>query len=187
MNARLGSGARLGGGVDFGRTVTDSCFIVDSVQDLLNCHNVKGYGANAQVKFNGNIPLPANFVVSGVFQSLPGSTITASYAAPNAAIVPSLGRDLAACGGRTPCTSNATVPLVASNVLFNPRVSRLDLRLANRLKVGPTKRLQVNFDVFNVMNASYVLGQNNTFGTTWQKPSQTMDGRMFQLSANLTF
>ena len=36
--------------------MTDNCFIVDSVQDLLNCHNVKGYGANAQVKFNGNVP-----------------------------------------------------------------------------------------------------------------------------------
>ena len=127
------------------------------------------------------------FVVSGVFQSLPGSTITASYAAPNSAIVGSLGRDLAACGGRTPCTSNATVPLVASNVLFNPRVSRLDLRLAKRIAVGSAKRLQVNFDVFNVINGSYVLGQSNTFGNTWQKPSQTMDGRMFQLSANLTF
>ena len=82
---------------------------------------------------------------------------------------------------------NTTVPLVAPNTLFDPRVSRLDLRLAKRLDVSQTKRLQVNFDVFNVMNGSYVLGQNNTFGTTWQKPSQTMDGRMFQLSANLTF
>ena len=134
MNARFRSGARLSGGLDLGRTVTDSCFIVDSVQNLLNCHNVMGYGATAQVKFNGNIPLPANFVVSGVFQSLPGATITASYAAPNAAIAPSLGRDLSACGGRTPCTSNATVPLVAPNTLFNPRVSRLDLRLAKRLR-----------------------------------------------------
>ena len=79
------------------------------------------------------------------------------------------------------------MPLVAANTLFNPRVSRLDLRLAKRLNVSPTKRLMVNFDVFNVLNGSYVLGQNNTFGTTWQKPSQTMDGLMFQLSANLTF
>jgi hypothetical protein len=132
------------------------------------------------------MPLPADFVVSGVFQSLPGAPITASYAAPNAAIVPSLGRDLSACGGRTPCTSNATVPLVAPNTLFNPRVSRLDLRLAKRLPIGPTKRLQINLDVFNVMNRS----------TCWPKQhipsdlleaSQTMDGRMFQLSANLTF
>ena len=37
------------------------------------------------------------------------------------------------------------------------------------------------------MNWSYVLGQNNTFGNTWQRPTQTMDGRMFQFSANLTF
>jgi Carboxypeptidase regulatory-like domain len=186
-NARFASGARISGGLDLGRTVTDNCFIVDSVQDLLNCHNVKGYGANAQVKFNGNVPLPANFVVSGVFQTLPGSTITASYAAPNSAIAPTLGRNLAACGGRTPCTANATVPLVASNILFNPRVARLDLRLAKRLNVSPSKRLMLNFDVFNVLNGSYVLGQNNTFGNTWQKPSQTMDGLMFQLSANLSF
>ena len=45
----------------------------------------------------------------------------------------------------------------------------------------------VNFDVFNVLNGSYVLGQNNTFGNTWQKPSQTMDGLMVQFSANLSF
>jgi hypothetical protein len=187
VNARFASGARISGGLDLGRTVTDNCFIVDSEQDLLNCHNVRGYGANAQVKFNGNVPLPANFVVSGVFQTLPGSTITASYAAPNSLISPTLGRNLAACGGRTPCTANATVPLVPSNLLFNPRVARLDLRLAKRLNVSPSKRLMVNFDVFNVLNGSYVLGQNNTFGNTWQKPSQTMDGLMFQLSANLSF
>ena len=131
--------------------------------------------------------MPANFIVSGVFQTLPGSTITASYAAPNSAIAPTLGRNLAACGGRTPCTANATVPLVASNTQFNPRVTRLDLRLGKRLDVSRTKRLQLNLDVFNVLNGSYVLGQNNTFGNTWQKPSQTMDGLMFQLSANLSF
>jgi hypothetical protein len=188
INARFSSGARISGGVDLGRTVTDNCFIVDSSQDLLNCHNVKNYGANAQVKFNGNIPLPANFLVSGVFQNLPGSTITASWAAPNAEIAPTLGRNLAACRGAAVCNGTATVPLVASNVLFNPRVSRLDLRLGKRLDVSQTKRLQLNFDVFNVLNGSYVLGQNNTFSTTtWQKPTQTMDGLMVQFSANLSF
>ena len=53
--------------------------------------------------------------------------------------------------------------------------------------LAQNKRLQANLDVFNVMNSSYVLGQSNTFGSTWQKPSQTMDGLMFQLSANLSF
>ena len=187
MNSRFGSRARLAGGLDLGRNVTDSCFIVDSAQDLLNCHNVKGFGANAQVKFNGNISLPGDLLVSGVFQSITGSTITASWAAPNTAIASTLGRNLSACGTRTPCTSTATVPLVPSNALFNPRVARFDLRLAKRLQVTQNKRLQVNLDVFNVMNGSYVLGQSNTFGSTWQRPSQTMDGRMFQLSANLTF
>jgi hypothetical protein len=187
MNARLGARARLAGGVDLGRSMTDNCFIVDCAQDLLNCHNVKGYGDNTQVKFNGNISLPGDVLLSGLIQNLPGSTITASWAAPNAVVAPELGRSLAACGGRTPCTSTATIPLVASNVLFNPRVTRLDLRIGKGFKVSSSKRLQANLDVFNVMNSSYVLGQNNTFGNTWQRPSQTMDGRMFHLSANLTF
>lgn len=187
MNARFGARARLAGGLDLGRSMTDSCFIFDSAQDLLNCHNVKGYGSNAQVKFNGNIWLPGDLLLSGLIQNLPGSTITASWAAPNAVVAPELGRNLAACGARTPCTSNATIPLVASNVLFNPRVTRLDLRIAKRFQVAPSKQLQANLDIFNVMNGSYVLGQNNTFGETWQRPTQTMDGRMFQLSANLTF
>ena len=187
MNARFGARARLAGGLDLGRSMTDNCFIFDSAQDLLNCHNVKGYGANAQVKFNGNVWLPGDLLLSGLIQNLPGSTITASWAAPNSVVAPELGRNLAACGTRTPCTSNATIPLVASNVLFNPRVTRLDLRIAKRFQVTPSKQLQANLDIFNVMNGSYVLGQNNTFGETWQRPTQTMDGRMFQLSANLTF
>ena len=187
MNSRFGSRARLAGGVDFGRTLTDNCFIVNSPQDLLNCRNVRSWGANTQVKFNGNLTLPADFLLSGLIQSLPGSNITASWAAPNSVIAPSLGRNVAACGTRTPCTSTATVPLVAPNVLFNPRVYRLDLRVGKSLQVSSSKRLQVNMDVFNVMNSSYVLGQSNTFGNTWQRPSQTMDGRMFQFSGNFTF
>ena len=82
MNARFGSRARLAGGLDLGRSVTDNCFIVDNAQDLLNCHNVKGCGANAQVKFNGNITLPGNVLLSGLIQSFRGH-ITASWAAPN--------------------------------------------------------------------------------------------------------
>jgi hypothetical protein len=187
MNSRFGSRARLAGGVDFGRTLTDNCFIVNGPQDLLNCRNVRGWGANTQVKFNGNLTLPADFMLSGLIQSLPGSNITASWAAPNSVIAPSLGRNVAACGTRTPCTSTATVPLVAPNVLFNPRVYRLDLRIGKSLQVSASKRLQVNMDVFNVVNSSYVLGQSNTFGNTWQRPTQTMDGRMFQFSGNFTF
>jgi hypothetical protein len=187
MNARFGARARLAGGLDMGRIMTDSCFIVDSAQDLLNCHNVKGWGDNAQVKFNGNITLPGDVLVSGLFQSIPGATITASWAASNVIVAPELGRNVGACAGRTPCVSNVTIPLVANNVLFNPRVYRLDLRLGKSFRVGDSKRLQANMDVFNVMNGSYVLGQTNTFGSTWQRPSQTMDGRMFQFSANFIF
>ena len=98
VNARFGSGIRLGGGVDTGRTVTDNCFVVDSPQQLLNCHVVTPFKAQTQVKLNGSYPLPGDFVVSGTFQNLSGPPIEANYPATNAEIAPSLGRNLAACG-----------------------------------------------------------------------------------------
>src|SRR5262249_33429164 len=39
LNTRFGPGIQLGGGLDTGRTVTDSCFVVDSPQQLLYCRN----------------------------------------------------------------------------------------------------------------------------------------------------
>ena len=39
FSTRLPNGMMLGGGVDTGRNVTDNCFVVDSPQQLVNCHS----------------------------------------------------------------------------------------------------------------------------------------------------
>jgi hypothetical protein len=102
LNTRLGSGIQLGGGLDTGRTVTDTCFIVNSPQDLLNCHIVTPFWPQTQIKMFGSYPLPGDFIVSGTFQNtsagplqnVVGPGIDAIYAASNAEIAPSLGRNL---------------------------------------------------------------------------------------------
>ena len=170
-NTRFGSGFQLGGGVDTGRTVIDNCFVVDSPQQLLHCRIVTPFKAQTQVKVFGSYPLPGAFAVSATFQNTPGQAITANYAAPNAAILPSLGRNLAACGTRVQCTSTATVPLVAPQTLFLDDHTRLDLRLSKTLRLSSGASLQLNFDVYNALNANTILSVNNTYGPTWLQPA----------------
>jgi hypothetical protein len=73
---------------------------------------------------------------------------------PTSAIAPSLGRNLSVCGTRNPCTSTATVPLVAPGTMFADRMTRLDLRLGKRVRLGNRVTMQGNFNVFNVFTAS---------------------------------
>src|SRR3979411_92204 len=115
LDARLAKGARLGGGFDTGRSVNDSCFVVDNpgfynftsfaaltygpqTNTTINgqsvCRIVTPFRAQTQGKLNGSLPLKAGFVVSGVYQDLSGPAIEAVWSAPNSAISPSLGRNL---------------------------------------------------------------------------------------------
>lgn len=214
LNARLRSGAQLSGGVDTGRTVSDNCFEVDSpgapavpgnlpgvsrtpvpftattINGRKICKNVTPWSANLQMKVNGSYPLPGDFVVSGTLQNVAGPVITANYPAPNAAIAPSLGRSLAACGTRTPCTATVAVPLIAPQTVFEPRRTQVDLRLTKFLNLAPRAprgRLQLNFDIYNALNVSDVLTLNTNFGPSWLQPTSFLPGRLFELSAQLTF
>jgi len=205
LNARLSGGARLGGGLDTGHSVRDQCFVVDNpgitayttslspyqsrtadgatttVNGQPLCHVVTPFKAQTQVKLNGSLPLPKDFVVSGVYQDLAGTPIFASYAATNAEIAPSLGRPLSG-GART-----ATVPLVSPQTLFEGRTRRLDLRLTKNFQLTPRVRLQTNLDAYNALNSSAVQSIQETFGTNWLTPTTILDPRILQVSFQLTF
>lgn len=181
VEARLPSGARFSGGIDTGRTVTDNCFVVDSPQQLVNCHVSPPLSANTQVKLNGSYPLPGDVFVSAVFQNLPGPAYTADYAAPVAAIAPSLGRVLSG-NART-----ATVPLLAPQTRFEERTSRLDLRVAKSVRVGQRVRVQANLDLYNALNSSSILALTNAYGARWLVPTLILEPRILQLSAQVNF
>ena len=217
INARLGPGIQVGGGVDTGRSVNDACFDVDSpgastaglpgnlvgltagvlstpvpfTRTTINgeriCRIVTPFKGQTQLKGFTTVPLPHDFVVSAVFQNISGPTVTASYAASNGEIAPSLGRNLAACGTRVVCTNTATVPLIVPQTMFDGRLSRLDLRIAKRFALTQRSRLQANFNIYNVFNGSASSTLNTTYGPLWLQPSLLQDGRMVQFSALVTF
>ena len=187
LNTRFGSGIRFGGGVDTGRSVTDSCFVVKSPQQLLNCHVVTPFSGQTQVKLNGSYPLPYDFAVSGILQNTSGPLLTANYNASNAEIAPSLGRNLAASGARTPCTATATVPLILTGTQLDHRFTRLDLRLSKLVKIGPKASLQTNVDLYNAFNGSGAVQLNTAFGSQWRQPTELEDPRILQFSVQLNF
>jgi hypothetical protein len=186
VNARLREGARLGASFDTGRTVTDRCFVVDSPQQLVNCHEVIPFSGQTQIKVFGSLPLPGDVLVSGIFQNYSGPMVTATYAATNAEIAPSLGRNLSACGTRTPCTATATVPLIPSGEMFEDRITRIDLRLTKLVNIGRT-RVQGNVDLYNLLNNGAIVNLTTAYGSQWLRPTQVVDGRMVQFSAQINF
>lgn len=193
---RFKSGLLIRGGVDSGRFVTDTCEIRAQLPEtaLTNpfCHSSTPLIGNTQLKLQGSYPLPGDTVVSAIFQNVPSVPYGATYNATNAAIFPSLGRNLAACGTRTlaTCTATVQVALLNPNVNYEARRTQLDLRLTKLFSLGQGRRLQANFDLYNALNSAALLTTNNNFrlvNNQWRNPTAILAGRLIQLSGRLTF
>jgi hypothetical protein len=49
------------------------------------------------------------------------------------------------------------------------------------------KRLQGNFDLFNLLNANTVLGVITRYGPTWQRPNAILGARLAKFGFQLDF
>ena len=210
VNARFGQGGLLSGGGSIGRTVTDNCYINDdpsltaqvfpgvqvlpatSLQSKTSqfCHVAPPWSQGTQVKFMLVYPMPWGIQTSAIYQNSSGIPITSSYVATNAEIRPSLGRDLGSCRGATTCAATATVELLPPNSVFEPRLQQLDLRLSRLFKLGGSRRLRGDMDIYNLLNASNILNMNTTYsppGGVWQDVTQILGGRLVRLGVQFEF
>jgi hypothetical protein len=178
LSARLPHAAFVQGGFSTGRTATNKCFVVDDPTVLRFCHVTTPF--LTQVKVLGWVGLPWDLQASATVQSLPGPPIAANYTATNAQITPSLGRTLAAGGG------TVTMPLIAPNTIFGQRLNQVDVRLTKNFQVG-RRRVKGMVDLYNALNASPVLIQNDTVGPAWQQPQYILPGRMLKFGGQIDF
>jgi hypothetical protein len=132
------------------------------------------------VKVAAIYPLPWGLLPSVTVQNMPGPPVRASYVATNAAIAPSLGRNLA--GG----VRNVELELINPRIRFEDRFTQLDVRLARIFRIGRT-RVQGMFDMYNLLNASPVLALNPRYGPAWLNAQQILAARMFKVGAQFTF
>jgi len=190
INARFGRGGLLAGGVNTGRTMTDSCFAVDSPQQASQsqfCRVSPSWASQSQVKLSGSYPLPWDASVSAVFQNVPGFPLLGTRTFTKTEIAPSLGRNLGACETATgACTATASVSMLEPNTRFESRFTNFDLRFGKNVRVGGI-RVKGTLDIYNLFNASTILLVNNNYGPTWLLPSEVVPARFFKLGVQLDF
>lgn len=215
LNARFADRGRFQGSLTTGSTLTDNCLVIDSPASAL-----VGTPAGAALNVNNNVladtrpgfcrvstpwwdggtgfgfnviyPLPWGIQTSAIYQNKPGFPIRASYVATNAEIRPSLGRHLSACPSQTAatCTQTAVIELIPNNTLFGERIKQLDLRFSRFFPLGGNRRLQGNFDIYNILNENTILTEQvryTTTGNQWGNAIQIMGGRLIKIGAQLSF
>jgi hypothetical protein len=188
ISMRPRDGFFVQGGTSTGRTSTNSCEIRGKVPETAPTNPFCDVTTPwlTSVKFQSSYLVPrVDVQVSGTMQSIPGPALGANYVASSAQVAGSLGRPLSGNA------ANVTVPLVAANTLYVARVNQADMRLSKRLKFTGTARANVNFDMYNLLNANSTLGVNSTFNpaqpTIWQRPTSIMQARLFKISMQFDF
>jgi hypothetical protein len=181
----MGGGWNIGNSVQQGTTAggnvstgTDTCYVIDSPQQLFNCKIDVPYQSRFRV--NGSYALPYDVQLAAVFQTNPGATYNANRTYTVAEIQPSLGRALA--GG----TRTVSIPLAPPFSLFGPRINQLDLRGSKIFRLG-SRRLQANVDLYNVTNSSTAVNFNSTYNAVWRQPTQILDARLLKFSVQVDF
>ena len=201
--ARLAGGAFIQGGVSTGQLSYDFCAgdfagTVSTVSlpqangvattETFNYPNKRfcatKYPYQLQAKMSGAYTMKYDIQLSGSLQSYPGPQVLANWAAPASVATTNggtLGRPLS--GGVT----TVTIPLVAPGTLYGERRNQIDIRVARNFRFGGTKRIQLLWDLYNVMNSNAVVNQNNTFGGRWQEPTNILIGRFMKIGAQFNF
>jgi hypothetical protein len=115
--------------------------------------------------------------------------VLALYTATNAEIAPSLGRNLRGRRADVDVTCSAAGSVHyhqrRSGQLHGDRLHQVDFRFSKLLQFGGT-RARANVDVYNALNSSAVLLQNDAFGD-WQRPTEILIARFVKFSVQFDF
>jgi hypothetical protein len=197
-------GMTIAAGTSTGQTVADNCGVRASLPELATtttgtsafgpglatsavtpvspyCH--VAFGILTQLRGFSSYAIPKIDVqLAATFQSKPGPILAANYAAPNAVVAPSLGRDLSGNA------ANVTVNLVEPGTMYGDRINELDVRVSKSLRYRRLRTL-VALDMYNAVNSSVVLSYNPAFvpGGTWLQPLTIMSPRLIKITAEVDF
>jgi Carboxypeptidase regulatory-like domain len=179
VSARTAFGLVLQGGTSTGRRVLDACELIVDDPSRRNC--AVEYPFLTDIRGLASYTVPRIDVqVATAWQSRPGPELSANWAVPNSVIQPSLGRPLS--GG----AANVNVNLLNPGQMYGDRINQLDMRFGKILRFGRTRTI-VGVDIYNITNSSVTLTYNNTYGTTWLRPTAFMPARWVKITGQLDF
>jgi len=193
-------GGNIYGGVSTGRQLTSSCE-VDDPNSLRYCDLRKlDIPYQSQFKLAGSFPLPYAVQISGNWQGYPGTV--GGTARQDSVYDPALNRipdaslnvnynvtnTIVRATNPTATLTQAsiTVPLLVPGTKYLKRWNQVDVRLARKFVVSKVK-MQGQFDMFNILNSSSILGTVESFGSTLDRPNAILQGRLFAVGVQMNF
>src|ERR1043166_4730049 len=198
MSARLAHGVILQGGLSTGHQTTDYCDVQDPAKAgskalvemlLVGTTNSSINSCDMdqkwlpQVKVLGSYTVPKIEVQLGAsYQSIPGTEMSAVFAASNSAVIqPALGR--LPTGGVAAGNTNLQLLQPGSN--YYTRFNQLDLRLGKIIRLART-RSNLSLDIYNIFNSDVLSGISSTY-TTWLAPTSVVPPRLLKVSWTFDF
>jgi len=196
-------GGNIYGGTTTGRQLTSFCE-VDDPNSLRYCDlRDLDIPYSTQFKLAGSYPLPWDVQLSGSWQGYPGTV--GGTARQDSVYDPMLNRIpdtslnvnyivttaiIRAAGGANSAVTltqpSVTVPLLTPGTKYLERWNQVDVRVAKKFQVRKVK-LQGQFDIFNVLNGSYILSSNESYGSTLDRPTSILQGRLFAVGVQMNF
>ena len=80
------------------------------------------------------------------------------------------------------------IPIVEPGTEYEQRAQQLDVRLSKSVTLpGAGGRLRVNFDLYNLLNASAANSVNTRFGPQYLQAQSIMPGRLMKLGGQWTW
>jgi carboxypeptidase family protein len=193
FTARVG-GANVYGGASMGRQISANCE-VDDPNSLRYCdRRTLDIPYLTQFKVAGVVPLLLGVQLSGAWQGYPGSPAgtdrqDGDYAAANNRVAdPSLNVNYVVDRTIIPSltVTSVTVPLLKPGTKYLDRWNQIDVRLARRFGIGRTT-VQAQVDVFNLLNSNSLLSTVETYGSTLDRPTAILQGRLLAVGGQLNF
>ena len=202
VDARLRDGLFLQGGFSTGKTLSDTCDVIDDVPEALLaaapagiqptlatagallpaafCHQESPFLTN----FKGLVSyaLPFGVRVAGTWQSLTGPQIAANQIYANAGTGLAPGTTL----NRPLTFAQSTVNVVEPGSMYGDRLNQIDLRFTKVVGVG-IGRMDLNLDIYNALNSDAILTQQNAYGGAWTRPLTVIQPRFLKFSARWDF
>jgi hypothetical protein len=184
FTARVGGG-NVYGGASIGRDMQTICEVTDP-NSLRFCDLTQfDIPYLTQFKLSGLYPLPLGLQLSGTWQGYPGvqggtarqergnKSLDVNYIVDRT-VVPTL------------TVTSVTIPLIAPGTKFLDRWNQIDARLSKKFQIQRL-RLQAQLDIFNILNSGSILSVVETYGTSLDRPTAILQGRLLAIGAQLSF
>jgi len=208
FSARLRHGIQTSGGWNIGNSLStlttwppqtfskiNQCLVVNSPQDLKwqvgsspsqGCETGNPY--QSQFKMNASFPLPWDLQTAVVYQNLPAPGYEANYTVSKNDIKGLIDRTTGLPRSLSGGASSVTVDIVQPLSQFlDFRIQQVDVRLSKMIQFKGSNKLQLNFDIYNMLNNASTLWVNNTVGPNWLNPQASLDARLFKFSLQYDF